>query len=206
MAVPLIPDNPGGTPTASSNELGYPSPPPPPPTAVPTLGAAPTVSNTPGPGQGVALQANGQLPQSVKQSTTGYEYDRVTITGNATVSGTGAGAQTTIITGSTVTYDGQTAIWVEFYSSQVATSTTSGDFVAINLFDGTTSVCQLAFVQTVAAASLSIPVHARIKIVPTAGPHAFIVQAFRSSANGLIVAGTGTAGSAAPAYLLVTRA
>lgn len=40
---------------------GPPSPPPAPPTAVPTLANAPTVSSTPTPGQGVALDSAGRL-------------------------------------------------------------------------------------------------------------------------------------------------
>lgn len=41
--------------------FGGPAPPPAPPVAPPTIGGAPTVSSTPGPGQGVALDASGQL-------------------------------------------------------------------------------------------------------------------------------------------------
>lgn len=41
--------------------FGNPSPPPQPPVAPPTVGSAPIVSSTPGPGQGVALDSAGRL-------------------------------------------------------------------------------------------------------------------------------------------------
>jgi hypothetical protein len=47
------------------NPFGVPSPPPPSPTAQPMLGTAPTVSTTPQPGQGIALDVNGKLPAAV---------------------------------------------------------------------------------------------------------------------------------------------
>jgi hypothetical protein len=47
-----------------ANLLGVPPPPPENLSAPPKLGTAPTVSSTPGPGQGVALTASGVLPPS----------------------------------------------------------------------------------------------------------------------------------------------
>jgi hypothetical protein len=44
--------------------LGVPTPPPANSTALPRLGTAPTVSSTPGVGQGVALTVSGVLPPS----------------------------------------------------------------------------------------------------------------------------------------------
>jgi hypothetical protein len=51
------------TPVAGGFEQAFGIPPgaPPPPTAVATLGGAPTVSSTPGPGGGVALDSAGKL-------------------------------------------------------------------------------------------------------------------------------------------------
>ena len=53
-----------------TQQLGILTPPPPPPTAVATLGRAPTVSSTPNPGQGIALDAAGKIPASVLTRTT----------------------------------------------------------------------------------------------------------------------------------------
>jgi hypothetical protein len=68
--------------------FGIPSPPPAPPVAPPTLGTAPTVSSTPGAGQGVALDAAGRLavvvsflavvtadPSSLRQGQFWYRAD-----------------------------------------------------------------------------------------------------------------------------------
>lgn len=54
----------GVPPDPTRTTQGVPSPPPPPPVAGPTLGTSPTVSNTPRPGQGVALTLSGSLPPS----------------------------------------------------------------------------------------------------------------------------------------------
>lgn len=63
--MPAVSDLPGAGGVSSDptrTTQGAPSPPPPPPVAAPTLGNTPTVSNTPRPGQGVALTLSGSLP------------------------------------------------------------------------------------------------------------------------------------------------
>jgi len=137
----------------------------------------------------------------------GYQFDYVPITSNVTVSGT-SGAQQTAITGNSVTYDGTTRVKVEFYAPVIEPAAATNAFVAVELWDGSTDLCELVGSNVPANGTLDLPASGYVFITPSAGTHQYIIKTYRqtSGSNGLIAAGTGTGGSFAPAFLRVTKA
>lgn len=167
-----------------------------------TLGNVGSVTGTPSAGQ-VVVATSGTAASW--QDPIGKQYDYVQITSNVVVSGSSV-AQITVITGTSVTYDGSTRVRLEFYAPIVEAGAASAASVTIELWDGGTDLCDLGGVTTPAAAVMDAPFYACIFLTPTAAAHQYIIKAFRSNANGLVAAGTGTGTGFAPAFLRITKA
>lgn len=126
------------------------------------------------------------------------------ITANVTFSGVGIASSTTIISSGTVAFDGKPVI-VEFFCPGL--SIPASDSAVIVLFDGGASVAQLAQKDNRNTSAAALPVLARMRFTPSAGNHNYIAEAYlTSSGTGTVIAGTGTGGTNAPAYIRFTRA
>ena len=132
----------------------------------------------------------------------GYEIGYNQITANVPITGTTAGTSTLVITSSGYTFDGGPVI-CEFYSPDVSTPTVAGDVTVIGLFESTTLLAEIGFVQTPAAATTGIAMNARFRFSPSGGVHTYLIRAWASHTTGspTVSAGSGTSGAVAPAYL-----
>lgn len=135
----------------------------------------------------------------------GHEFDYVQITSNVNVTGT-SGAQTTVITGNSVIYNGSTRIKVEFFAPVIEEASTS-TFVAIELWDGSTDLMEICGISAGAANVLDLCGYGQTFLTPSAGSHQYIIKAYRGIAGtSLVAAGTGASGGFAPAFLRVMKA
>jgi hypothetical protein len=131
------------------------------------------------------------------------EYDYVEKSTDVTVTSTNVAAQTTLISGSSVTYDGNTQVKIEFYCAGIYNS--SGLPTLVHLFDGTTDLGKLCDVRTNSAVQYSIPIQGSTKIIPSNGAHTFHIKAWHTTgANS--VANFSSANSYIKGFLRITNA
>ena len=127
----------------------------------------------------------------------GGELDYVAFTADVTISATTEGTANTVVTGSSVVYDGSTAVTAEFFTPQLSNGVGAG-IAVVMLLD--TTVLGISFCQ-----ATELPVVVTVRTTPSAGSHAFVVKAYRTSANGIIHAGTGGSATNLPGFIRVTR-
>ncbi len=105
-----------------------------------------------------------------------------------------SGAQTTIITGNAVTYDGATAILIEIFTALFGSGSATS---ILEIYRDSTSLGRIAQIGPVA----NVPVLAAIRETPAAGSHTYTLKGWVSS---------GTAGTFAatapfvPGFLRIT--
>ena len=128
----------------------------------------------------------------------GGELDYVAFTADVTISATTEGTANTVVTGSSVVYDGSTAVTAEFFTPQLTTNGGGSGIAVVMLLD--TTVLGISFCQ-----STELPVVVMVRTTPSAGSHAFVVKAYRTSVNGIIHAGTGGSATNLPGFIRVTR-
>lgn len=161
----------------------------------------------PTPGQGLVLDAIGQLPLAVRQTLPGYEIAYDQITSPVNVVSTTEGTPTSIIPGTSKTYENVPYMF-HFNSPHVDTPSVAGGFVAVLLMEDGVSIGRIALVTTSAALSVGEGTSIPFRFTPTAGAHTFGISAFASSTTGTPDVGAGAGGAAgtyAPSFLRVTR-
>lgn len=133
----------------------------------------------------------------------GYEYDYAEFTSDKTTTATTAAGAATVIAGGAVTYDGATAVWVEFFAPYGINI--SGQLLNIELYDGASAVgtiCSLG-----AAGVTDGPLVGRRRLTPSAASHTYTIKAWNSGAGtGTVKAGAGGAGVLYPGYIRITKA
>lgn len=167
--------------------------------AQPTLGAQPT------PGQGIALAPDRQLPLAIRQLLPGYVFAYNEYQSNVSVTATSEGTANTVITApasGSLTFDGATLIWVEFFCIAAVTSAVSLRFA---LFQDGTSLGTLGEV-TIGSGN-DDPIYLKRRFTPTAGAHTFSVRGYNTSAGtATLAAGIGGAGTNLPGYIMISKA
>lgn len=176
-----------------------------------------TVAGTPGtwisPAAGTGLPSGGASGQFVGWLSSGtgqwlvppgseIGYDQITVGVNVT--GTTQGAGTTIITCGAHTFDGA-AVLLEFYSPQVALSTTTSAALGISLKESSSVITDLAFVRNGAAITNQpfMAIRSTFRFTPSAGSHSYLITAYSTSTTGTpsIGAGAGSSGANVPAFV-----
>jgi hypothetical protein len=126
------------------------------------------------------------------------------VTANTTITNTTLGVAQLVVPGTARTYDAAPII-AEINSPNVLTPAVASGAIHLVLTDGSAPIAEL--VQLAATSQISAPVHARLRLTPTAGSHTYQVFAWVSpSGTGVVGAGAGTAGAWAPTYLRISRA
>lgn len=154
-----------------------------------TLGAAGTVVRSTG-----ATNAYAFPP--------GYEFDYAQITTGVNVTATVEASADTIVTGAAVSYDGSTVIIVEFFTPQARprNATAAGNLL-VWLFDGSTSLGRIGFLQNVSTGTDIHPMFCTRRLTPSAGSHTYSIRATVDAITGNVGAGAGGAGNVMPAYI-----
>jgi hypothetical protein len=136
----------------------------------------------------------------------GYELDYVEFTSAVTVSATAEATPTNVVVGSSVAYDGSTAVIIEFFSTNVRPGTTAGDLVELILYDGTSSIGILALIRTPASSNDDVPVLIRRKLTPSNASHTYKIGGIKSGGNATVSGGIGGVGVGMPGYIRITKA
>jgi hypothetical protein len=137
----------------------------------------------------------------------GYQYDYAEFTANVSITATTEATADLVVAGNSVTYDGTTAVLIEFYAPFVNPDTTAaGREIDLYLYDGTSiGRIGLEFAQ-VAAVNRHQPVKTARKLTPSAGAHAYSIRAKVSVGTGTVGAGVGGVGADMPGFIRITRA
>jgi hypothetical protein len=147
-------------------------------------------------------------------SLPGQELDYAEYTsGDISVTSTTEASGTTVVDGNSVTYDGRTEVWIEFFASGAKPAPVQGLSMFINVVEDSTTIDRIAVVQNETQASHAItsgvraPVLAKMKHTPSSGAHTYHITAYLSSAGtGVVKAGAGGATNFAPLYIRITVA
>ncbi len=135
------------------------------------------------------------------------ELDYVQVTGSVSPTATTEATANTLVSSSSIAYDGNTIIVVEFFAGNARPDiTAAGRSLTFYLYQDGTSIGLLGFISTPAAGAANVPISLRRRFKPTAGTHSYSVRASVSAGTGLVSAGAGTIGNPTPMYLRITRA
>lgn len=144
-------------------------------------------------------------PSVVTASLPGSEIGYDQITASVSITGTTSAAPTTIISGSAHIFDGSPVL-LDFSAMAIVTPNAAGVSLNIGLYEGSTLITILTFAVPTASANMWVPFRSGFRFTPSAGSHTYSIKGWAASGSGAdISAGTGTAGSAAPAYLRFTK-
>lgn len=137
----------------------------------------------------------------------GYEFDYVEKTANVSVTATLEASADTIVTGSAVTYDGSTAVVIEFFMPYGRPDTgAAGRLVSIYLYDGSSSIGRMGAFITPAASNDSKPMLLRRLLTPSAAAHTYSIRATVNAGTAGLNAGSGGSGADMPGYIRITKA
>jgi len=167
-------------------------------------GKAPVAQLPAGVANGVAsLGADGKVPAAQLPAISGSgELGYAQITANVTCPVVAAASAATVVTLPAITFDGATAILLEFFG---VFSVPSGAQGYLNLWDGSTD---LGFWGQMIppAAQMHLPVMLRRKLTPSAAAHTYSVRGWAVTAAASVIAANGGVGQFQPASLRAERA
>lgn len=144
---------------------------------------------------------------SGSQQQPGTELDYVQITSSVTVTGTSEGSPTTVITGTSRSYDG-TTILIEFMSPRTEIAGAAGDALVVDLYEDSTILGRLHVRNTVVGSSVNHidSAYGALRRTPSAGTHQYIVKAWKTTGSTVSIgAGAGGTGANVAAFLRITR-
>lgn len=134
------------------------------------------------------------------------ELDYVEFTSNVLPTATTEGAANTVVTGSTISFDGSTTIMIEFFSwGSRPDSSGAGRTLTLYLFEDGVSVGLIGFMNTPAAGFDNKPLHLFRRRTPSAGNHTYSIRASVSTGTGLVGAGVGGSGNAVPGFIRIRK-
>lgn len=163
----------------------------------------------------VAVGANGTVITAASGATPGlqwslppgYELDYVTKTSNTTVSGTSEGAATTIITSTSLSYDG-TAVMVAVSFPELQIANTGDILVIADLYVDSTMLGRLSITALEPHTDGRIPYFASYRHTPSAGTHTYTLKAWKSgggTSSVAFAASTGGTGADVAGFIRVTK-
>lgn len=139
------------------------------------------------------------------ETGTPYEVDYAEITSDGTATATSTPG-TTLITGSSVSFDGSTIAVVEFYCASVQYTATTGSLLNIELADGGTVIDRIGqFVVVPGDGNLHAigPIMGAYRYTPSNASHTFSIRAWKNNAADTAVLKAG--GNFLPAFLRVSK-
>lgn len=126
------------------------------------------------------------------------------VTTNQTTTQTVQASATQILSSGAVTYDGSTAVWVEFFCGSVYHSV-ANNVVVFDLWQDTTDMTLTRGVSPLTNQGPHVLL--RKKVTPASGSHTFTIRMWLAAAGtGNADAGSGSAGGDPPMYIRITKA
>lgn len=137
----------------------------------------------------------------------GFEIGYDQITAPVNVASTTEGTPTTIIAGSSYTFDGA-AVLATFYAPFMENGSAAAASVFVSLWEGATQIGRMAaIVLPSGTLQEALTVTAMLRFTPTAAAHTYAIKAHANSTTGTPVVGAGAGGTGAylPAFLRLTK-
>jgi len=149
--------------------------------------------------------ANGQIPvwdnAAKKWVAAARELAYAQIVANVSLTGSGQGNATTIVTAPAVTFDGATPVYVDFFAPLFEATVVA----VLVLFEDGVALGNIAELKPSAASNIQVPAYVRRKITPTAAAHTYSIRGYVGGGTAQIAAGNGGAGFL-PAFIRIERA
>lgn len=166
----------------------------------------------------LALGTAGQVP-TVNAGATALEYqtpaagsgsaelDYVQFTSNVSPTATTEAGANTVVTGSSVAYDGSTAVMIEFFSPVARSDAgAAGRTLNIFLFEDGSSLGFIGQISTPTSAGTLQVLNCKRRLTPSNGNHTYSIRASVSAGTGFIGAGAGGVGNNVPGFIRITEA
>ncbi len=135
----------------------------------------------------------------------GAELDYVQKTTDTSITATTEATANTVITSSSVAYDGSTTIVIEMFGGDVEANPSAGNFMQVWLYDGSSSIGSYLLVMS-AAANDRKPLSMKWRLTPSNASHTYSVRASVNTGTGQFRAGAGGAGNSSPLWMRIIRA
>lgn len=173
--------------------------------------------STPSSGQAVLyVKTDGQLylkndAGREYRVTGGSEIDYVEKTSDTSITATSEATANTIVTGNAVTYDGSTAIVIEFQAPGYQAPSVSAASMSFWLYDGSSSIgfigaCNNPGTISATVAGMRTTGVMKVRITPSAAAHTYSIRASVTSGTGTVKGGAGGSGVVYPAFIRITKA
>lgn len=145
-------------------------------------------------------------PQIPLSSMPGYELDYVPFTAPVSITATTEAGANTVVTGSSIAYDGSTVVLIEFYAPFGVTQPTAAAQLFVDLWDGATDLGHLALLRTpTSATGFDAPIYVARRLTPSNASHSYVIKAWTSSGTGSVNAGVGGVAATLPGFIRITR-
>lgn len=140
----------------------------------------------------------------------GHQYDKVQITSSVNITATTEGTANTVVTANAVTFDGSTEVIIQaWFNSVKAANDAAGRQLVFVLYDdtggGAAAVGQVGFIRGPSTTANERPTKIERPITPSAASHTYSLRAFVSAGTGVVEAGAGGSGQAAPGFIRITK-
>ncbi len=138
----------------------------------------------------------------------GYEFDYTAKTSSTSITATTEGTAQTVVTGGSVTYDGSTAVVIEFFAPALFTGAPGSGtpYIIVLLYEDSTLLGQIgALRDMVGSPQMFGPLYSRLRRTPSNASHQYVVKAYVSAGTGSVEGGTGGTGNYVAAYVRVTK-
>jgi hypothetical protein len=142
----------------------------------------------------------------IAAASPGHEFDYVEFTSPVTVTSTTEAGADTVVTSAAIAYDGSTAVFVEFYCSDV--DVTADYFVRLVLYDGASSIGIISadHISPFPTNDFRMSVLVKRRLTPSAATHTYSIRAFGNASTGSTVnAGAGGTGNYMPGFIRITK-
>lgn len=153
------------------------------------------------------LTAASQVGIAGGSGTIGFEIGYDQITAPVNIASTTEGTPTTIIAGSSYTFDGA-AVLATFWCPYLQIGTSGTQTVDVHLWEGGTEIGRIAHISFGSnVAQEAISVCGFYRFTPTAGAHTYSIKAHCNNVTGppAVGAGAGGVGAYLPAFLRLTK-
>lgn len=158
--------------------------------------------------------ASGQAPIASSSSAgawaypPGYEIGYAQLTTSTNIASTTEASGTSLFAPGALTFDGG-AVMVEVWAIACTVDTgATQDFVIASIFESTTQIARIAWIQTLVTGFTSSEVFTgKYRFTPSVGSHTYTITAFASSTTGTpkLVAGSGGTAGYPPAFVRFTK-
>lgn len=142
----------------------------------------------------------------IAEALAGFAYTHNEFTSNISVTATTEATANTVATASAITFDGSTAVMIEFFAAAWEHSV-ADTLSEVWLYDGSSSIGRFARFTSLPVAGRALgPLMMCRRLTPSAAAHTYSVRASTASGTLLIYGAAGGAGTTVPGFIRIVKA